>query len=134
MGFDPLLQFVHGDDAVAALEAAVRRPVDGPVNVAGPGSVSLSRLLRLARRIPVPVPGPLFGSTLGAIARLGFPRLPPDAVPWLRNGVTIDVTRLIEEVGFTPRTTLETVREFVDQLDGRSPRGEHDNLETVAVA
>ena len=42
LGFDPLLQFVHADDAVAALEAAVRRPVPGPVNVAGEGSISLS--------------------------------------------------------------------------------------------
>jgi UDP-glucose 4-epimerase len=134
MGFDPLLQFVHGDDAVGALAAAVQRPVRGPVNVAGPGSISLSRLLRLAGRIAVPVPGPVFGTTLGAIARLGFPRLPPDAVPWLRNGVTIDVTRLIEEVGFAPRTTLETVSEFVDHLDGGRARRRSDDVTAVAIA
>jgi UDP-glucose 4-epimerase len=113
MGFDPLLQFVHGDDAVGALEAAVLRPVSGPVNVAGEGSISLSRLLRLAGKVGVPIPGPLFGIALDAGARLGLPRLPPDAVPWLRNGVTIDVTRLIEEVGYAPRTTLETVEQFI---------------------
>ena len=31
---------------------------------------------------------------VGAGGRLGLPRLPPEAVPWLRHGVTIDCTRL----------------------------------------
>jgi UDP-glucose 4-epimerase len=116
MGFDPLLQFVHGDDAVGALEAAVRRPARGAVNVAGPGSISLTRLLRLAGRRALPVPSPLFGAALGVAARLGSPRLPPEAVPWLRDGVTIDVTRLIDEVGFSPRTTVATVEEFIERI------------------
>jgi UDP-glucose 4-epimerase len=138
MGFDPLLQFIHADDAVGALEAAVRRPVPGAVNVAGEGSISLSRLLRLAGKSALPIPGPLFGAAIGVGARLGLARLPPEAVPWLRNGVTIDVRRLIEEVGFRPRTTLETVEEFIERGDGRSvhrppqaTRQEHDAHEVT---
>jgi UDP-glucose 4-epimerase len=123
MGFDPLLQFIHADDAVGALEAAVRRPVPGAVNVAGEGSISLSRLLRMAAKPALPVPGPLFGPALAVGARLGLARLPPEAVPWLRNGVTIDVTRLVEEVGFRPRTTLATVEEFIERTGGRSVHG-----------
>ena len=33
--------------------------------------------------------------------------------------MTIDVTRLIEEVGYAPRTTLETVEEFIEMTGGR---------------
>jgi UDP-glucose 4-epimerase len=124
LGYDPLLQFVHAEDAVSALEAAVRRPVRGPVNVAGEGSVSLSRLLRLAGRIPLAVPAPLFGTALAAGARLGLARLPPEAIPWLRNGLTVDVTRLIEEVGFRPRSTADAVDDFIAELRGRrAPSG-----------
>jgi UDP-glucose 4-epimerase len=119
LGYDPLLQFVHAEDAVSALEAAVRRPAPGPVNVAGEGSVSLSKLLRLAGRVPVPVPAPLFGAVLGAGARLGLARLPPEAVMWLRNGVTVDCRRLIEEVGFRPRSTADAVEDFIAELRGR---------------
>ena len=119
LGYDPLLQFVHAEDAVSALEAGVRRPVRGPVNVAGEGSISLSKLLRLAGRVPVPVPAPLFGAALGAAARLGLARLPPEAVMWLRNGVTVDCRRLIEEVGFRPRSTADAVEDFVAELRGR---------------
>ncbi len=123
LGFDPLLQFVHADDAVGALEAAVRQPVRGAVNVAGEGSISLTRLLRLAGKIPLPIPGRLFGPALGVAARAGFPRLPPEAVPWLRYGVTLDVTRLVEEVGFRPRTTLEAVRDFIARTRGDDSPG-----------
>jgi UDP-glucose 4-epimerase len=118
LGFDPLLQFVHADDAVAALEAAVLRPVPGAVNVAGEGSISLSRLLRMAGKLPLPVPPPLFSATLRAGRRFGIAELPPDAVPWLRYGLTVDCTRLIGEVGYRPRSTLETVRDFIEKLKG----------------
>jgi UDP-glucose 4-epimerase len=127
MGFDPLLQVVHADDAVGALEAAVRSPVPGPVNVAGEGSISLTRLLRLAGRVPLPVPAPLFSPALRLGRRLGLPRLPAEAVPWLRNGVTLDCTRLIEQVGYRPRSTLETVEDFVERMRAqRIVRGVRD--------
>ena len=40
MGFDPLLQFVHAEDAVGALEAAVHRPVSGAAARATAGSAA----------------------------------------------------------------------------------------------
>jgi UDP-glucose 4-epimerase len=119
-GFDPLLQFVHADDAVAALEALVLRPLEGPVNVAGEGSISLSRLLRLAGIVGLPVPSPLFSTALGLGRRVGLGvDLPPDAVPWLQYGLTIDCRRLIEQAGFRPRSTVETVRAFIAAARGR---------------
>src|SRR4029450_5366874 len=112
--------FIHADDAVGALEAVVLRPVRGPVNVAGEGSISLSRLLRLAGRLAMPVPSPLFPTALSVGKRFGLGVvLPPDAVPWLRCGLTVDCGRLIEETGFRPRSTIETVRDFVDKTGGR---------------
>ena len=75
LGFDPLLQFVHADDAVAALEAArAATACPAPVNVAGEGSISLSRLLRLAGKLPLPVLPPLFAPALRAGRRFGLAR------------------------------------------------------------
>jgi UDP-glucose 4-epimerase len=113
-GFDPLLQFVHADDAVGALEALVHHPLKGPVNVAGGGSISLSRLLRLAGILALPVPSPLFPAALRVGRRFGLGReLPPDVIPWLQYGLTIDSSRLISETGFRPRSTVETVVDFI---------------------
>ncbi|MGH2992239.1 MAG: NAD-dependent epimerase/dehydratase family protein, partial [Solirubrobacterales bacterium] len=69
LGFDPRLQFVHSSDATGALEAAVRNPVRGPVNVAPSGTVSLSRILRIAGRPSLPIPHPLFGPALAQLGR-----------------------------------------------------------------
>jgi UDP-glucose 4-epimerase len=118
LGFDPLVQFIHADDAVAALEAALLRPKAGAVNVAGEGSISLSRMLRMAGKVSLPVLPQLFSATLRAGRRFGLVELPPEAVPWLRHGLTIDCSRLIEEVGYRPRSTLDVVRDFIEKVRG----------------
>jgi UDP-glucose 4-epimerase len=108
LGFDPRLQFVHSEDATAALEAALRSDVRGPVNVAPTGAVSLVRALRIARRPAVPVPHPLFGPALRRLGnQLGTGVLYGDAVRMLRYGRGVDNRRLREEIGFEPRFDAE---------------------------
>jgi len=121
LGFDPRLQLLHADDATSALAAAVARPARGAVNVAADGSISLSRLLRLARRPSLPVPHPLFGPAMERLGRrLGAGPLYGDAVRLLRFGRGIDNTRLREEVGFEPRfDTVGAVRDYVAKTNGR---------------
>jgi UDP-glucose 4-epimerase len=103
LGFDPRLQFVHADDATGALAAAARNPVRGAVNVAPSGSVSLTKILRLARRPTLPVPHPLFGPLFARLGqRLGLADLYGDGLRLLRYGRGVDNTRLREEVGYQP--------------------------------
>jgi UDP-glucose 4-epimerase len=113
LGFDPRIQVVHERDALEALVAAVRAPVDGPVNVASPGTIGLSRMLRMAKKAALPLPPPLFGSAVGAARRLGAEDLSPDLRRLLRYGRAVDTRRLVEEVGYRPRFTTEgAVRDF----------------------
>ena len=98
LGFDPRIQVVHGDDLVGALAVAVRAPLRGPVNIAGDGTVALSRMLRRLRRIGVP------------IAPLGLGDAGPDVVRYLRYGRGVDTTRMRDELGFVPRrSTIEAI-------------------------
>jgi UDP-glucose 4-epimerase len=121
LGFDPRLQFVHAEDATGALEAAVRNPVRGAVNVAPSGSVSLTKLLRIARRPSLPVPHPLFGPALSQVARqIGVGGVYSDGVRLLRYGRGVDNRRLREEVGFQPRfDAAGAVRDFAAKQRGR---------------
>jgi UDP-glucose 4-epimerase len=111
LGFDPRLQFVLDDDAVGAVVAAVHRPVRGPVNVAGDGTVSLARTLRRLGKRSLPIAAPLYATAAGALARTGaIPRLNDDVVRYLRNGRGVDTTRMRGELGFTPtHTTPEAI-------------------------
>ena len=74
MGFDPLLQFVHEVDAIAAFKLAVDRDVAGTFNVVGDGVLPLSTVIKLAGRIAVPIPHPI-AEPVAAIAH-GSPRSP----------------------------------------------------------
>jgi UDP-glucose 4-epimerase len=121
LGYDPRLQLLDADDATGALEAAVRNPVRGAVNVGPSGAISLSRLLRLARRTAVPIPHPLFRPTMERVGRrLGVGTLLGDAIRMLRYGRGVDNRRLREEVGYEPRfDAVEAVRDFASKTDGR---------------
>ena len=114
LGFDPRLQLVHGDDALEALVAAVRRPVRGAVNVASPGTIGLTRMLRVAGRRSLPVAAPLFGPVRETMRRAGLPELSPDFIRLLRYGRAVDTTRLARDVGFPPAfTTVGAVEDYV---------------------
>lgn len=111
LGFDPLFQFIHEEDAAAAICAALEKGERGVWNVAGPPPLPLSLLIRRAGRTPVPIPEPLFGLAIG---RFGLPRLPPGAVAHLKYPVVIDDRRFREKTGWAPAfdadATIEAFR------------------------
>jgi UDP-glucose 4-epimerase len=114
LGFDPRIQLVHERDALEALVAAVKRPVPGAVNVASPGTIGLTRLLRIAGKRTLPLPAPLFGAVVRSGERAGLGALSPDLRRLLRHGRAVDTRRLVEEVGFRPRfSTEEAVHDYV---------------------
>jgi UDP-glucose 4-epimerase len=114
LGFDPRLQFVHEEDGLSALVAAIKRPVRGAVNVASRGTIGLTKLIRTARKPSMPLPAPLFGSGVEAARRLGLPSLSPDFRRLLRYGRAVDLSRLVEEVGCRPAyTTPEAVADYL---------------------
>jgi UDP-glucose 4-epimerase len=120
LGFDPRLQFVHEYDGIEALLAAIRNPVRGAVNVAAPGTIGLTKMLRLTGKISVPVPAPAFAMTLNAGRRIGMPAISPDFRRLLRFGRAVDITELVEEVGYTPRfSATEAVEDYARHQGAR---------------
>jgi UDP-glucose 4-epimerase len=118
MGFDPRLQLVHHDDALDALVAAIKRPLRGAVNVAGPGTVGLTRMIRLAGRQALPIAAPLFDAFTQGTRRLGMPPFSDDFRRLLRHGRAVDTSRLENEIGFKPRlSTLAATEDWVRRRD-----------------
>jgi UDP-glucose 4-epimerase len=120
LGFDPRMQFVHESDALEAFVAAVLNPVPGAVNVAGPGTIGLTRMIRLAGKLSVPIAGPLFPSVTGVGKRLGLVDFSPDFRRLLRYGRAVDTRRLTEEIGFKPRyDAVEAVLDYARHQGAR---------------
>jgi UDP-glucose 4-epimerase len=113
LGFDPRIQLVHIDDALEAIVAAVRNPVRGAVNVAGPGTIGLTRMIRLAGKRALPIAAPLYGAVTSTGQRLGLDTQSDDFQRLLRYGRGVDTRRLTDEVGYTPRrSTVDAVESW----------------------
>lgn len=114
MGYDPLLQFVHEVDAIAAFKLAVDRDVPGTFNIVGDGVLPLSTVIKLAGRVAVPIPHPL-AETLTALGWLAqLVPAPPTFLPYLRFLCVADGARARQVMGFLPAyTTREALVDFV---------------------
>ena len=109
LGRDPRMQFVHVDDALEILERSVLESHPGTFNVAGPGVITLWQAIRRAGRIGVPV----VEQALAASAATGRGPISHDQIDLFVHGRVVDITRLVREFGFTPRSTQDAFADFV---------------------
>ena len=108
MGFDPLVQLLHEDDAADALAHAVATAAGGTFNIAADPPLPLSRVIALAGKIPLPVPHPVAYlrhrvETTNGLRRQKFP-LHPD---FLRFRLVADTGKMESEFGFFPEHSAE---------------------------
>ncbi len=112
-GFDPRLQLVHEDDAVAVLSMAALADRPGVFNVAGDGVLLLSQALRRAGRMQLPLPQFTLDFFGGLVRRSGAIDFSPEQLRLLNFGRVVDTTRLRERFAYTPRyTTAEALASF----------------------
>ena len=113
MGFDPLMQFLHEIDAIAAFKLAIDRDVPGTYNVVADGVLPLSTVIKLAGRIAVAIPHPLAESavTVGWLAQLA--EAPPSFLKYLRFLCIADGQHARDHMGFRPAyTSREALVDF----------------------
>jgi len=128
LGFDPMLQIIHEDDVVEALVQAVVDDVPGVFNVAAQDVLPFNRARALAGKPPFAV-FHLFaywGADLIDSTKAGLGRYMPIPLDYLRYSWVGDLTKMRDELGFTPRHTAEdTLREFADwhRSDRRLSKG-----------
>lgn len=114
MGYDPLLQFLHQDDALQALLLAIERDVRGPLNIVADGVLPLSTILRLSGRLALPIPYCLWDKVGSALWALQAMDMPISFVDYLRFLCVADGARARHALGFVPRhTTRQALLDFV---------------------
>jgi UDP-glucose 4-epimerase len=103
LGYDPLVQLIHENDALAALMLAVERDVPGTFNIASDGLLRLSTAVRLAGGLPLPVPYASLRRLAGVLWALQLCEAPASFVPLLRHLCVLDTARARRELGFRAR-------------------------------
>lgn len=112
LGFDPLFQFLHEEDAAEAIALALEKKLRGVYNVAGPQPLPLSVIAHEAGRRMLPLPEALLAVLVG---RAGLPRLSRGALAHVKYPIVVDATPFRAATDFAPRfDELTTVRTYAD--------------------
>ncbi len=114
MGHDPLMQFVHEQDAAYALAKAVESSATGAFNIVGKGVLPYTTVLALLGRVPVPMPQIIarqLSKLLWATQLVGSP---PSFLDFLVYLCVADGAKASRELGFVPRLSIKrTILDFL---------------------
>ena len=120
LGYDARVQLLHEEDALAVLERASSEELPGVFNVAAEGVLLLSQAIRRAGRVALPVPSPVVGPVGRLFRGARIVEFSPEQMRFLNFGRVVDIARLRDHFGFTPRWT--TTQAFDDYVSGRALR------------
>jgi UDP-glucose 4-epimerase len=129
LGYDPLLQLLHPDDAIDASVLALERGPAGVVNVVPRAPITLLTALHLAEKVTVTVPHLVAPPLAELWWASGVGEAPGGFVDYVRFPFVADGHKALERLGFEARhTSREALESF---LAYRHPRvasarsGEH---------
>ena len=97
LGFDPLFQLMHEEDAVSAIVLTIEKRIRGIYNVAGPPPLPLSLVAKGAGRKILPLPEFVIKRILG---RGGLPNLPVGALSHIKYPIVVDSSAFKKATGF----------------------------------
>jgi UDP-glucose 4-epimerase len=103
MGYDPLLQLLHPEDALAAAERALEAAPGGAFNVVPSRPIPLASAMHLAGKVPVPVPHPLAYLGADLLWASGVGEAPGGLVDYARFLFVADGEKARRELGFSAR-------------------------------
>ncbi len=121
LGFDPRLQFISEDDALAVLISAVDSPRAGIFNIAADGQLYLSRVLRLGRRLQQPIPNRALRAARRGLAGWGI-HLTDDDMRMLKYGRVMDTSKARGALEVQPTLNCrQTVLSLYERLPESQP-------------
>lgn len=118
MGYDPLMQYLHEDDAVSALLKAVREDHPGAYNIVGDGTLYFSDVIRLGGKLSLPVPHFLGYPVADALFNVQLSVVPGPFLDYFRYAWVADARKMRDAFGFAPQfTSRGALLAFFDSLN-----------------
>ena len=115
LGFDPMVQLIHVEDVVTAIEKALTPGVRGVFNIAGPSPVPLSLVFEKMGKEPHRLPEPAARAMLEAAWTLGVSDWPVPELNHIKYICMVDDSRAREKLGFDHDHSLDEILEDVRQ-------------------
>jgi UDP-glucose 4-epimerase len=114
MGFDPMLQTVHQDDVVRAIQLSLRPGIRGIFNMAGPQALRLSSILKRLERPHFPIPYSVARFGVSRLWSLRMTSFPAPELDFVRYVCMVDDQRAREVLGYRPAFDLDETLRAVD--------------------
>ena len=114
LGFDPMVQVIHQDDVVSAIEKALRPGVRGIFNIAGPPPLPLSHLIERTGRTRVTIPHFLATGIISSLWRYRVTSFPAPELDHIRYVCMVDDGRARAELHYAPTHDIDTTVRAVD--------------------
>lgn len=121
MGFDPQFQFLHPDDLIEVYVRALREDHPGVFNVAPEDAMPLSEMIRAGGKVGIPMPHVIALPGYRLLWTAGIGEVHPSFLNFLRFSLITDGAKARAEFGFSPRSTRETVRSFLQATRQDTP-------------
>ncbi|MEW6439993.1 MAG: NAD-dependent epimerase/dehydratase family protein [bacterium] len=105
MGFNPLINLIHMDDVIQAIQLSIQKNVAGVFNIAGADTAPISTFGEINRSRMLSLPSPLLKPVNAVMRRLGMTRYyySVDA-DRLKYSVLLDTSKAQKVLGFKPRS------------------------------
>lgn len=134
MGFDPMLQVLHEEDAVSAIVAASRPGLRGVFNVVGPRALPLRLLVAETGKPTLELPHFILPQVMNRMFQLRFADFPAAEMDYIRYSATLDGTRAREIMRFESQYSVtDAVKAALraQVFDGESEKGK-STLQSLA--
>ena len=109
MGYDPLLQFLHEQDALSAFKLAADEDFPGEYNIVGKGVLPLRTILRLLGRMALPVPHPTAYPLTNALWAVQIISMPSDFLNYIRYPWVADGAKAERVMGFSAKHDIRRI-------------------------
>lgn len=103
MGYDPLVQLLHPEDALAATDLAIEKAAGGAFNIVPKSPIPLVTAIHLAAKIPLAVPHPVAYAVSDLLWAAGLVEAPGAFIDYVRFQFKGDGEKAQRELGFSPR-------------------------------
>jgi UDP-glucose 4-epimerase len=117
LGHDPLLQFLHRDDADRALKLVVDDDHSGVFNIAADGVLPLRTVTGLLGRLPLPLPLPLARRVAGVLWMGQVIDVPPSFLDYFRYPCVMDTQKAQQKLRFFAE---HDIHEILAEMAGRA--------------
>lgn len=127
LGYDPLVQLLHPDDAEEALFRATFRSVRGAINITPRGVVTLCSGIHLSGKVPAPVPHLAAYWAVDALYAVGLVEAPSGFVDYVRYPCVADGEKARRDLDFvaeySSRESLDSYLAYRHPVSEVTPSG-----------